>query len=268
MDQQNPAYNHDGVPAPQDIYDAWIASLPANPNSASTTTAAAAPKTTTPPSSIGPLSDCSLVQYVTTRGCTSLSRTDWPSPEPPSQAPSPAGPRPTVHAARSWPGSTPRRSGASFTPYARATRNLPLQPARFKLLRLQRRRVLNLGNAIREGCLKMLLAIVNAGMGLARLEPMRWGRSTFIVIVLDGGLRESLAAARMVVGMRRCGWDEVPYLVSVCSFFSGFLDGLLYAVVSFHYRRGIRSWMGSLLFESPRLKKWYGCHLSGISAKF
>ncbi|KAL9604273.1 MAG: hypothetical protein Q9219_000671 [cf. Caloplaca sp. 3 TL-2023] len=42
-DQQNPAYNHDGVPAPQSVYDAWIADLPANPSSAATTGSAGSP---------------------------------------------------------------------------------------------------------------------------------------------------------------------------------------------------------------------------------
>lgn len=39
MDQQNEACNHDGVPAPQSVYDAWIAELPANPSSAAPTAA-------------------------------------------------------------------------------------------------------------------------------------------------------------------------------------------------------------------------------------
>ncbi|KAI4240643.1 MAG: hypothetical protein L6R40_005010 [Gallowayella cf. fulva] len=58
MDQQNPAYNHEGVPAPQSVYDVWIADLPA----AATPPAAENPQTTPPP--IGPLEDCSLVAYV------------------------------------------------------------------------------------------------------------------------------------------------------------------------------------------------------------
>ncbi|KAL8809228.1 MAG: hypothetical protein Q9200_003607 [Gallowayella weberi] len=59
MDQQNPAYRHDGVAAPQQVYDTWIADLPANPNAA-TKTSAGNSQTTPPP--IGPLEDCSLVK--------------------------------------------------------------------------------------------------------------------------------------------------------------------------------------------------------------
>ncbi|KAL8676255.1 MAG: hypothetical protein Q9186_007216 [Xanthomendoza sp. 1 TL-2023] len=59
MDQQNPAYNHEGVPAPQEVYEAWIADLPEKPQQA-TKTSSQDSQTTPPP--IGPLEDCTLVE--------------------------------------------------------------------------------------------------------------------------------------------------------------------------------------------------------------
>ncbi|KAL9007018.1 MAG: hypothetical protein Q9188_000222 [Gyalolechia gomerana] len=44
MDQQNPAYSHDGVAAPQSVFEAWVADPPDSPVSAATT---AAPTTAT-----------------------------------------------------------------------------------------------------------------------------------------------------------------------------------------------------------------------------
>lgn len=70
MDQQNQAYNHEGVPAPQSVYDAWIAELPENPSSAPTTAAptnepvATQPPAPTATSNPQPTCDCNE------NGCT------------------------------------------------------------------------------------------------------------------------------------------------------------------------------------------------------
>lgn len=121
----DPVYNDDSDAGPNEPVD--------DGDGGSATTTAVDPPTTSPPA-IGPLTDCSLVQYVyPPNGFLQGNPQAYIcNAELPSKEPSPVDPRLTARAVASSLESTPRPRGLWSTPFVPAIHIPPWQQARSK----------------------------------------------------------------------------------------------------------------------------------------